>query len=78
MSIADRPQPPLTIEPFSAKEGRNDYELPYIMRALIDSKEIMDLFPGELQDLKEGVLAWKPGTKALRDIKKKVSDPPVL
>lgn len=66
------PSPELTIDHFSAREGRNDFELPWIMRALVDSPEIKDLFPGELRDLKEGVLHWKPTTKALKDIKKKV------
>jgi hypothetical protein len=43
------------------------------MRSLVDSKEIQDLFPAELKELKEGILGWKPGTRALRDIKKRVS-----
>jgi hypothetical protein len=66
------PSPELALDHFSAREGRNDFELPWIMRALVDSPEIKDLFPGELRDLKEGILHWKPTTKALRDIKKKV------
>lgn len=67
------PASELQIEHFSVREGRNDYELPWIMRALVDSPEVKDLFPGELRDLKEGILHWKPTTKALRDIKKRVS-----
>ena len=67
------PSPELMLDHFSAREGRNDFELPWIMRALVDSPEIKDLFPGELRDLKEGVLHWKPTSKALKDIKKKVS-----
>lgn len=67
------PATELQIEHFSVREGRNDYELPWIMRALVDSPEVKDLFPGELRDLKEGILHWKPTTKALRDIKKRVS-----
>lgn len=63
----------LQVEHFSAREGRNDFELPWIMRALVDSSEVKDLFPGELRDLKEGILHWKPVTKALKDIKKKAS-----
>jgi hypothetical protein len=63
----------LQVEHFSAREGRNDFELPWIMRALVDSLEVKDLFPGELRDLKEGILHWKPVTKALKDIKKKAS-----
>lgn len=70
---AKQPMTPLAIEPFSARDARNDFELPWIMRALVDSKEVQDLFPDELKALKEGILAWKPLTKPLKDIKKRVS-----
>ncbi len=43
------------------------------MRALVDAREIKDLFPGELRDLKEGILHWKPVTKVLKEIKRRVS-----
>ena len=43
------------------------------MRSLVDSAEIKDLFPGELHDLKEGILHWKPVTKALKEMKRRVS-----
>lgn len=66
------PLPPLSIEPFSARDPRNDFELPWIMRALVDSPEIRDLFPGELNDLKEGIGHWRPMTKALRDMKRRL------
>lgn len=42
------------------------------MRALVDSAEVKDLFPQELAELKEGVVGWKPVTKVLREIKKRV------
>lgn len=70
---AHRPHPPLSVEPFSARDARNDFELPWIMRALVDSAEIKDLFPGELRDLKEGVIHWKPITKVQKEIKRRVS-----
>lgn len=65
--------PSLQVDPFSARDARNDYELPWIMRALVDSAEVKDLFPGELRDLKEGILHWKPVTKPLKEIKRRVS-----
>jgi hypothetical protein len=43
------------------------------MRALVDSPEVQDLFPRELAELKEGVVGWKPVTKVLKEIKKRVS-----
>lgn len=64
---------PMEVESFSAREARNDFELPWIMRALVDAPEVRDLFPQELKELKEGVVGWKPVTKALKDIKKRVS-----
>jgi len=67
------PLPPLTVEPFFAKDARNDFELPWVMRALVDSPEIKDLFSGELRDLKEGIIQWKPVTKVLKEIKRRVS-----
>jgi hypothetical protein len=70
---AKHPIPPLEVEPFAARDARSDFELPWIMRALVDSLEVRDLFPAELRDLKEGVVAWKPITKALKEIKKRVS-----
>ena len=70
---AEHPIPPLSVEPFSAREARNDFELPWIMRALVDSPEIRDLFPNELRDLREGILKWRPMTKALKEIKRRVS-----
>ena len=70
---AKQPIPPLEIEPFAARDVRSDFELPWIMRALVDSPEVKDLFPNELKDLKEGVITWRPTTKALREIKKRAS-----
>jgi hypothetical protein len=64
---------PLRIEPFSARDTRNEYELPWIMRALVDSPEVKDLFPGELRELREGVGSWRPVTKVLKEVKKRVS-----
>ena len=42
------------------------------MRALVDSEEVKDLFGAELAELKEGVVAWKPMTKVLKEVKKRV------
>ncbi|OCF61999.1 hypothetical protein L486_01665 [Kwoniella mangroviensis CBS 10435] len=69
---ARQPVPPLEIEPFSARDVKNDFELPWIMRALVDSPEVKDIFPGELRDLKEGILHWRPNTKVLKEIKKRL------
>lgn len=44
------------------------------MRALVDSPEVKDLFPGELRDLKEGVIRWKPITKVLKEVKRRVGN----
>ncbi|ORY34567.1 hypothetical protein BCR39DRAFT_513405 [Naematelia encephala] len=69
---AASPMPPLQVEPFAARDARNDFELPWIMRALVDSPEIKDLFPTELKELKEGIVAWRPTTKALKEIKRRL------
>nr|XP_018260063.1 uncharacterized protein I303_06980 [Kwoniella dejecticola CBS 10117]OBR82221.1 hypothetical protein I303_06980 [Kwoniella dejecticola CBS 10117] len=69
---ARHPVPPLEIEPFSARDAKNDFELPWIMRALVDSSEVKDLFPSELRDLKEGILHWRPNTKVLKEIKRRL------
>ncbi|KAL1412606.1 hypothetical protein Q8F55_000353 [Vanrija albida] len=69
---AAHPLPPLEIEPFAARDARNDFELPWIMRAIVDSPEVKDLFPEELKDLRDSILAWKPATKILREIKKRL------
>ncbi|BEI80958.1 hypothetical protein CcaverHIS002_0201180 [Cutaneotrichosporon cavernicola] len=69
---AAQPMPPLEVEPFAARDSRNDFELPWIMRALVDSPEVKDLFADELRTLKDNILAWKPNTKALKEIKKRL------
>lgn len=69
---AAHPLPPLEVETFAARDARNDFELPWIMRAIVDSPEVKDLFPEELKDLRESILAWKPQTKILREIKKRL------
>ncbi|WVQ74730.1 hypothetical protein IAR50_004334 [Cryptococcus sp. DSM 104548] len=69
---ARKPLPPLQIEPFNARDARNDFELPWIMRALVDAPVVKDLFPGELKDLKEGIVHWKPVTRSLKEIKRRL------
>jgi hypothetical protein len=69
---AAQPMPPLEVDSFAARDTRNDFELPWIMRALVDSPEVKDLFPDELRTLKDNILAWKPNTKALKEIKKRL------
>lgn len=69
---AAEPLPPLQVEPFAARDARNDFELPWIMRALVDAPEVKDLFPDELKDLRENIIAWKPTTKPLKEIKKRL------
>ncbi|ODN79176.1 hypothetical protein L198_07928 [Cryptococcus wingfieldii CBS 7118] len=64
--------PPLQIEPFNARDARNDFGLPWIMRALVDAPEVRDLFPGELRNLKEAMVHWKLVTRTLRDIKRRL------
>lgn len=71
-SSAPTPLPPLRVEPFAARDGRNDFELPWIMRAIVDSPIVKDLFPDELQELKDSIIAWRPQTKALKEIKKRL------
>jgi hypothetical protein len=73
LSQVENDIPALKIEPFSARDTRNEYELPWIMRALVDSPQVKDLFPGELRELKEGVRDWRPVTKVLKEVKKRVS-----
>lgn len=38
----------------------------------MDDPMVKDLFAEELKELKEGILDWRPNTKALREIKKRV------
>lgn len=70
---AGQPLPPLEVESFTARDAKNDFELPWILRALTDAPAVKDLFPDELRELKENVVSWRPVTKALKDIKKRVS-----
>ena len=69
---ARHPLPPLEVESFTARDAKNDFELPWILRALTDAATVKDLFPDELRELKDNVVSWRPVTKALKDIKKRV------
>lgn len=65
--------PNLQVEPFTVNDAKNSYELPWILRGVMDSPEVQRLFQDEIGVLKETILDWKPATKALRDIKQKVT-----
>lgn len=67
-----RDAPSLDIEPFASRDARNDYELPWILRGVMDSTTVRELFQAELDVLKDGILDWRPSTKALKDIKKRL------
>lgn len=64
---------PLEVEEFGARDVKNDYELPWILRGVMDDATIQELFRAEIKALKDTVLSWQPNTRALRDIKKRVS-----
>ena len=66
---------PLKVEHFGARDVRNDYELPWILRGVMDDSKVQELFGAEIKALKETVLSWQPNTRALRDIKKRASPP---
>lgn len=66
--------PPLKVEDFSMREAKNDYELPWILRGVMDDPAVKHLFDAEIAELKENILSWQPTTRALKDIKKRVSD----
>ncbi|KAJ9094470.1 hypothetical protein QFC21_006009 [Naganishia friedmannii] len=64
--------PELQVEEFTAKDARNDYELPWTLRGVMDDSEIKMLFDAEISELKENILDWQPTTRALKDIKKRL------
>lgn len=61
------------MEDFSARDAKNDYELPWILRGVMDDPAVKLLFDAEIAELKSNILDWQPTTRALRDIKKRVS-----
>lgn len=62
----------LHVEEFTAKDARNDYELPWLLRGVMDDPDVKLLFEAEINELKENILDWQPTTRALKDIKKRV------
>jgi hypothetical protein len=62
----------LVVEPFSARDAKNDYELPWILRGVMDDPHAVELFRAEIKALKDTILTWQPDTRALREIKKRV------
>lgn len=63
----------LSVEPFSARDVKNEYELPWIVRGLMDDDKVKKLFARELKGLKESILDWQPTTRPLMEIKKRVN-----
>jgi hypothetical protein len=64
---------PLEVESFGARDVKNDYELPWILRGVMDDPKVQELFPSEIKALKDTILSWQPDTRALRDIKRRAS-----
>ncbi|KAJ9119617.1 hypothetical protein QFC22_003326 [Naganishia vaughanmartiniae] len=62
----------LHVEEFTAKDARNDYELPWTLRGVMDDPEVRSLFDAEISELKDNILDWQPTTRALKDIKKRL------
>jgi hypothetical protein len=69
----DTASKPLSVESFMARDAKNDYELPWILRGVMDDPDATVLFQAEIKALKETILSWQPNTRALKDIKKRVS-----
>ncbi|EJT97248.1 hypothetical protein DACRYDRAFT_97335 [Dacryopinax primogenitus] len=66
------PLPPLELEPFSARESRNDYEIPWILNELVTHPAVQEWFLSEIEELRAAFDDWKPKTAALRDIRRKL------
>ncbi|EJU05139.1 hypothetical protein DACRYDRAFT_19736, partial [Dacryopinax primogenitus] len=66
------PLPPLELEPFSARESSNDYEIPWILNELVTHPAAQEWFLSEIEELRAAFDDWKPKTAALRDIRKKL------
>ncbi|KAJ9098482.1 hypothetical protein QFC19_006349 [Naganishia cerealis] len=64
--------PRLQVEDYVVKDARNDYELPWILRGVMDDPEVKLFFDAEISELKENILDWQPTTRALKDIKKRL------
>lgn len=71
-SPVDVPLPELKVEDFTVRDAKNDYELPWILRGVMDDPDVKVLFDAEIAELKENILSWNPTTRALRDMKKRV------
>lgn len=69
---ADAKLPDLKVEDFAVRDAKNDYELPWILRGVMDDPDVKTLFDAEITELKENILSWNPTTRALRDMKKRV------
>lgn len=69
---ADAKLPQLRVEDFTVRDAKNDYELPWILRGVMDDPDVKNLFAGEITELKENILSWNPTTRALKEMKKRV------
>jgi hypothetical protein len=62
----------LVLEPFQARAVRNDYQIPWSLRGLIEDPRIGTLFSSELTELRSAFDNWQPKTTILRDIRRKL------
>lgn len=65
----------LEVDEFLATEARNDYDIPWIMRGILEDVNVLELFGAELDKLRAGFDAWQPVTPKMKDLRKKVSHP---
>lgn len=62
----------LRLNPFEPRAPRNDYNIPWALRGLIEDRRIGTLFGHELAELRIAFDKWQPKTTILREVRKKL------
>ena len=63
----------LEVEEFLAtEEAKNSYEIPWILRGIIEDPLVLELFHTELDELRSAFEAWQPVTAKMKDLRRKV------
>ncbi|KAL7414033.1 hypothetical protein BDY24DRAFT_339982, partial [Mrakia frigida] len=63
----------LEVEEFLATEAKNSYEIPWILRGIMEDPLVLELFGRELDVLRSGFEEWQPTTVKMKDLRRKVS-----
>ncbi|CED83378.1 hypothetical protein [Phaffia rhodozyma] len=62
----------LEVDEFLASEERNSYEIPWILRGIMEDSSVLRYFGRELDELRSSFDSWDPKTAKMKDLRRKL------